>query len=402
MNFSGYVSAATSVNKVAAGRSFSVQVRVHNRSGQAWPADTLHPLNASYHWDSATTGATTVHDGHRSPLTPATVEDDGYADAELMVSAPKLAGYYRLVVTVVAESLAWLEQHGLTPAVLEIEVAVAQSAVAKRQGTDIEWERWGADDPYFGVLTSPQFRQQAMTDDARAVFFASGHAHVTQVLNTCRAHLVPDFAPNRVLDFGCGVGRLVIPFASVAHEVVGLDISPSMLAEAARNCHEQSAFNVELLPSDDTLSALDGDFDLVHSSIVLQHVEVSRGRILFEQLVQRIRPGGLGAMQITYGWDIYADSFGQQPAKPAGPPPKLWQVLKGEIKSHLPRKTRSFASGAATSAVAPDPEMQMNFYNLSELMFLLQGAGVSRVYSELTDHGGALGIFLYFQKPPIG
>nr|WP_276595272.1 class I SAM-dependent methyltransferase [Roseateles albus] len=239
-----------------------------------------------------------------------------------------------------------------------------------------------------------------MTNEARAVFFASGHAHVKQVLNTCRAHLATDFVPNKVLDFGCGVGRLVIPFASVAHEVVGVDISPSMLAEAARNCHEQSAFNVELLPSDDTLSALDGDFDLVHSSIVLQHIEVSRGRILFEQLVQRIRPGGLGAIQITYGWDVYADSFGQQPAIPPVPSPTRLQLLKAEIRSHLPRKTRSFATVA--SAVATDPEMQMNFYNLSELMFLLQRAGISRVYSELTDHGGALGIFLYFQKPPNG
>ncbi len=398
MNFSGYVSAATTVNKVAAGLSFAVQVRVHNRSGEAWPGDAAHPLNASYHWDSAT-GVTVVHDGLRSSLTPAAVENDGHADAELIVSTPKLAGSYRLVVTAVAENLAWLEQHGLTPAVLEIEVAIAKPTVAAQQGTDIEWERWGAQDPYFGVLTSPLFRQQEMTDDARAVFFASGHAHVAQVLNTCRAHLAPDFVPGRVLDFGCGVGRLVIPFASVAHEVVGLDISPSMLVEAARNCQEQSAFNVQLLPSDDTLSALDGSFDLVHSSIVLQHVEVRRGRVLFEQLVQRVRPGGLGAIQITFGWDVYADSFGQQPEKPPRPPPTVWQLLKAEIKSHLPGKARYVAS---VPAVDPDPEMQMNFYNLSELMFLLQRAGISRVYSELTDHGGALGVFLYFQKPATG
>ena len=43
--------------------------------------------------------------------------------------------------------------------------------------------------------------------------------------------------------------------------------------------------------------------------------------------------------------------------------------------------------------------MQMNYYNLSELMFILQRAGVQQVHTEMTDHGGALGAFLYFQKP---
>ncbi|EGJ09961.1 hypothetical protein RBXJA2T_06520 [Rubrivivax benzoatilyticus JA2 = ATCC BAA-35] len=42
--------------------------------------------------------------------------------------------------------------------------------------------------------------------------------------------------------------------------------------------------------------------------------------------------------------------------------------------------------------------MQMNFYNASQLLFILQRAGVGAVYSELTDHGGALGLFLYFRR----
>jgi hypothetical protein len=46
-----------------------------------------------------------------------------------------------------------------------------------------------------------------------------------------------------------------------------------------------------------------------------------------------------------------------------------------------------------------DPEMQMNYYNLSELTFVLQRAGVRWFHTELTDHGGALGAFLYFQMP---
>jgi hypothetical protein len=44
-----------------------------------------------------------------------------------------------------------------------------------------------------------------------------------------------------------------------------------------------------------------------------------------------------------------------------------------------------------------DPEMQMNFYNLSEFFFILHQAGVQRIHTEVTDHGGALGAFLFFR-----
>jgi hypothetical protein len=75
-------------------------------------------------------------------------------------------------------------------------------------------------------------------------------------------------------------------------------------------------------------------------------------------------------------------------------------------------KTR-FAStyGAAPAAIplpattAPsmpndtDPEIQMNPYNINEILFLMQCNGVQRLHSEFTDHGGELGVFLFFQTP---
>ena len=108
-------------------------------------------------------------------------------------------------------------------------------------------------------------------------------------------HVDAALSPQRILDFGCGVGRVVIPFAQIAADVVGMDVSPSMLAEARSNCTAGGTTNVTLLRSDDILSTVEGTFDLVHSCIVLQHIEVPRGTALFAQLVRRIRPGGVGA-----------------------------------------------------------------------------------------------------------
>jgi SAM-dependent methyltransferase len=278
--------------------------------------------------------------------------------------------------------------------------------VSQSPSTDEEWERWGARDPYYGVITRPQYRNAALDVDARQAFFASGQDHVFEVLNICSSRLVHDFRPQRVLDFGCGVGRLVIPFSERASEVVGMDVSPSMLAEASANCAERGLSNVRLVLSDDELSAADGQFDLVHSSIVLQHIEIPRGRLLFGKLADKVRPGGIGALHVTFGWDYYEQNFGQvpppaPPVPPPPPPPLLSRAGARTIARQLVRPNR--APVAAPEPAMPladaDPQMQMNFYNLSELMFMLQRKGVQRLHTEFTDHGGAVGAFLYFQMP---
>lgn len=265
--------------------------------------------------------------------------------------------------------------------------------------TDQHWEQWGARDPYFGVLTHPKFRSSALTNEAKDEFFAFGRNHVDHVLNTCRRYLDPAFAPQRVLDFGCGVGRLVLPFAQTAAEVVGVDVSPSMLAEARRNCERLKLRNVQLVMSDDTLSAVTGQFDLVHTVIVIQHIDIARGLVLFEQLVKRVRPGGIAALHVTFGWHLHESTYGvppnqvhsqrSAPADPQGIESRLSESgLGGEPKSER------------TGASDVDPEMQMNYYNLSQLMFIIQRSGCGMVHTELTDHGGAIGAFMFFRRYP--
>lgn len=265
--------------------------------------------------------------------------------------------------------------------------------------TDQHWEQWGARDPYFGVLTHPKFRSSALTDEAKDEFFAFGKNHVDHVLNTCRRYLDPGFAPQRVLDFGCGVGRLVLPFAQTSAEVVGVDVSPSMLAEARRNCEQKKLQNVKLVMSDDTLSAVTGQFDLVHTVIVIQHIDIGRGLALFEQLVKRVRPGGIGALHVTFAWHLHDATHGvppnqslpqvSAPASPQGDEGRSSEDDVGSAKKDEQAGKSDF-----------DPEMQMNYYNMSQLMFIIQRAGCGMVHSELTDHGGAIGAFMFFRRYP--
>jgi hypothetical protein len=167
-----------------------------------------------------------------------------------------------------------------------------------------------------------------------------------------------------------------------------------MLAEARLNCQAQDCHNVTLVLSDDTLSRATGQFDLVYSGIVLQHIEVARGRKLFAELVGKVIPGGCGVIQVTFAWDRYEAEFGIAPDSPVVRPAPGWiSQMKTFWKRILERL------GVLRTAPAVDPEMQMNYYNLSQLMFILQRAGVRRVFSTFTNHNGALGVLMYFQKP---
>ncbi len=264
--------------------------------------------------------------------------------------------------------------------------------------TDAEWEKWGNINPYFGVITSDKFRADQLTQAGKNEFFESGRHHVNHVLTLSRRHLDANFSPTSVLDFGCGTGRLLIPFAEVAQEITGLDVASSMLKEAAKNCEEQGIKNVTLLKSDDQLSSLQGKFDLIHSVVVFQHIPVARGKRLLERLLAHLAPSGICALHFTYSKDRFCANNGLAPSS---------QSLK-----NIKRKTRAYIRGwvktvlnTALSRNADlkdstlDPEMQMNPYHLNELLFIIQSSGIKNMHTEFTDHGGELGVFLYFQKP---
>ena len=262
--------------------------------------------------------------------------------------------------------------------------------------TDVEWEKWGKNDPYFGVITHEKFRSQNLSEEAKMEFFESGRRNINSVLEVCRRHFDQSFSPKNILDFGCGVGRLVIPFAEIAEHVVGVDVSDSMLKEARKNCNEYSVQNVSLLKSDDNLSSLDGEFDLIHSFIVFQHIPVERGRRILTNLLNHLKEGGICAIQITYSKAIFRESHGVPPTEL--PIKKLKNKIKRRVRSLLKIVKRLVGSPLISESPRQDPEMQMNPYNVNELFFLIQSAGIHNIYLRFTDHGGALGFYLYFQK----
>jgi ubiquinone/menaquinone biosynthesis C-methylase UbiE len=98
-----------------------------------------------------------------------------------------------------------------------------------------------------------------------------------------------DVSGLRVLDLGCGTGRHALWLASQGARVTAIDFSEGMLAEARQ---EPFAEGVTFLQHDlhEPLPFHDGEFDIVVSGLVLEHIQdLPR---LFAEIRRVVKPEG--------------------------------------------------------------------------------------------------------------
>ncbi len=235
---------------------------------------------------------------------------------------------------------------------------------------DKSWREYGEQDPYFGVLTEDRFRKSNLTTEALKDFFASGEAHVAAILKTLHDHVASSLQANDALDFGCGVGRIVIPLASRFANVTGIDISESYRAEALKNCRDRGIDNVRFLETLSPLAETKARFDLIHSSIVFNHIPWARGKAIIIQMFELLRPGGAMAVQVMVSGETSA----------------LRHAGKWLRRNFLPA---NWLMNIIRGRSAFEPLMQGNPYPLGELLPLLKaaGAGIFCVKLDTTDAG---------------
>lgn len=66
------------------------------------------------------------------------------------------------------------------------------------------WTRLGEKDPFWAILTNPEYKDGNWSVDP---FFISGELEIQAILAEIKS-LGHSLTTHRVLDFGCGVGRL--------------------------------------------------------------------------------------------------------------------------------------------------------------------------------------------------
>jgi SAM-dependent methyltransferase len=166
-------------------------------------------------------------------------------------------------------------------------------------------------------------------------------------LEAIAAELRRRMAGRRVLDVACGTGFWTAVYAAEAEEVVGVDASPAMLAEARA---KRLPPNVRLVTGDAyELSAIDGEFDAAVATFWISHVPRERVVRFLDALHLRVRPGSI----VFMADNVFEPGIGGE----------LVQIV-GDANTY---KRRTLPDGSIHDVVK-------NYYTPEDLARLLPGA----------------------------
>jgi len=245
-----------------------------------------------------------------------------------------------------------------------------------------DWEVLARTEPLFAVLTDTRYLSERLTPEHERQFWRSGESYVEALADLWRTRFSCTLRPERALDFGCGVGRLLLPIARLSGTAVGVDVSPTMRGLARSACERAGVSNVSFAASVPS----DTDFDYANSTLVFQHMPVQVGLDALDKILGRLRPNGLLSLQLLFS----------RPHNGPGYRICRWlyaniQPLRGLV--NLLRRKPYHA-----------PYMQMNAYPLNEVLMRFERNGIHDAYFCLSDDGGFEGALILARKSsdPVG
>jgi SAM-dependent methyltransferase len=159
---------------------------------------------------------------------------------------------------------------------------------------ECDWDKRARENARYYVATSKQ-------DWSDEEFYHSGERTVAEEILTDMINICQGKAPEtmRVLEVGCGAGRVTRALAGVFGEVHGVDVSSEMIERARQalagkpNVHlyKNNGMDLSVLP--------DVPFDFAFSSIVFQHIPSKQIIENYVREVHRVlRPGALFKFQV--------------------------------------------------------------------------------------------------------
>jgi SAM-dependent methyltransferase len=127
------------------------------------------------------------------------------------------------------------------------------------------------------------------------VYLGVGGNVSLEIIALARRHGATLEAGQRVLDFGCGCGRIAAPLgASVPAALSGCDVNPELIAWCEANIPGDFRVTQPAPP----LPYDDGAFTLVYALSVFTHLHEANARAWLAELARVTRPGGLAILSL--------------------------------------------------------------------------------------------------------
>ena len=138
-----------------------------------------------------------------------------------------------------------------------------------------------------------QFQQQVASGD--------------RALNPFEAAVLP-YLTGRALDFGCGLGNLAVAMARQGCSVLALDAAPTAIRHLSALVVKEQ-LDIDAREADLRKYLISEDFDSVVAIGLLMFFECVTAHRQLAQLQERVRPGGVAAINVLIDGTTYLDMF---------------------------------------------------------------------------------------------
>lgn len=218
------------------------------------------------------------------------------------------------------DSPAYSEFSGIFPLhypALDIELDATPEQLARMlERIEQAWSKMGEDWPYFSVLSQSQYLPRNIAGSLEE-FWAGGEGEAEITLALLHG-LGFDPAGKICVEYGCGLGRVTMPFATRFEKVHAYDISASHLALARQRAAAVGAVNVQFHHRGDGVLAPLEACDFFYSRLVFQHNPPPVMRELVRLALASLRPGGIAVFEIPVylsGYCFRIDAYLENPSK---------------------------------------------------------------------------------------
>ena len=251
-----------------------------------------------------------------------------------------------------------------------------------------DWNRFGKRNAYGAILTGeagalPQWKVDA--------FFATGRDDAERFLANLN-RLAPGTSRRRVLDFGCGVGRVTRALSEYFDQVTGADVAMSMV-QRARDLNRDHPNCRFIVTPEAHLNTIDtASFDVIYSRLVLQHIPPAYLVGYLPELVRVLAPGGVMMLQLPDEIAPEAeDAFADAP------------VVGGGLKTLMPRPLVRVYRLVKYRFIVDESNPTMAMFGMAKetVLSLLTGAGATIIMVEPDQsHGTDVPGYEYWVAKP--